>query len=95
MFDEALRMEDVHLAYRDIAGAMFSKPRTIGYFRGQETDPQKELFSFFFFVVKRGETVCIGGGSGQGKSALLRIIAGLIRPTRGNLFYFGEYIPPE
>jgi len=46
-------------------------------------------------IVNRGETVCIGGGSGQGKSALLRIIAGLVRPTKGNLYYFGEYIPPE
>lgn len=95
MLDEALRMENIHLAYRDIAGTMFSKPRTLGFFQREETDPQKELFSDVNLVVKRGETVCIGGGSGQGKSALLRIIAGLIRPTRGNIFYFGEYIPPE
>ena len=95
MLDEALRVEDVHLAYRDMAGTIFSQPRTIGFFRREETDPQKELFSNVNLVVNRGETVCIGGGSGQGKSALLRVIAGLIRPTRGNIFYFGEYIPPE
>lgn len=95
MFDEALKMEDVHLAYRDIAGAMFSKPRILGYFRGIEMDPQKELFSNVNLSVKRGETICIGGPSGQGKSALLRVIAGLTRPTRGNIYYFGEYIPPE
>ena len=95
MFDEALKMEDIHLAYRDLAGAMFSKPRMLGYFRGTETDPQKELFSNVNLSVKRGETICIGGPSGQGKSALLRIIAGLTRPTRGNIYYFGEYIPPE
>ena len=95
MFDEALKMDDIHLAYRDLAGAMFSKPRILGYFRGIETDPQKELFSNVNLSVKRGETICIGGPSGQGKSALLRIIAGLTRPTRGHIFYFGEYIPPE
>lgn len=95
MFDEALRMEDIHLAYSDIAGTMFSKPRILGFFKGEETDPQKELFSDVNLVVKRGETICIGGGSGQGKSALLRIIAGLIRPTQGSIHYFGEYLPPE
>jgi len=95
MFDEALRMEDIHLAYRDLVGAMFSKPRILGYFRGIEMDPQKELFSNVNLSVKRGETICIGGPSGQGKSALLRVIAGLTRPTRGNIYYFGEYIPPE
>ena len=95
MFDEALRMEDIHLAYRDLVGAMFSKPRMLGYFRGVEMDPQKELISNVNLSVKRGETICIGGPSGQGKSALLRIIAGLTRPTRGNIYYFGEFIPPE
>ena len=67
MFDEALKMEDVHLAYRDLAGAMFSKPRILGYFRRIETDPQKELFSNVNLTVKRGE----------------------------NIYYFGEFIPPE
>ena len=95
MLDEALKMEDIHLAYRDIAGTMFSKPRTLGFFQRIEDDPQKELLSNINLRVKRGETICIGGGSGLGKTALLRIIAGLIRPTRGNLYYFGEYIPPE
>ncbi|WP_298768076.1 ATP-binding cassette domain-containing protein [uncultured Fibrobacter sp.] len=95
MLDEALKMEDVHLAYRDIAGTAFSTPRTLGFFRPDDYDPQKELIAGANLIVKKGETICIGGPSGQGKSAILRIIAGLIRPTRGNLYYFGEYIPPE
>lgn len=95
MFDEALRMEDIHLAYNDLVGTMFSKPRALGFFKKIEDDPQKELISGANLSVTRGDTICIGGGSGQGKSALLRIIAGLVRPTRGNIYYFGEYIPPE
>lgn len=95
MLDEALRMEDIHLAYNDLAGTIFSKPRALGFFRSIEDDPQKELIIGANLVVKRGDTICIGGGSGQGKSALLRIIAGLVRPTKGNIYYFGEYIPPE
>jgi len=95
MIDEALRMEDIHLSYNDLAGTIFSQPRALGFFRKVEDDPQKELISGANLSVTRGDTVCIGGGSGQGKSALLRIIAGLVRPTKGNLYYFGEYIPPE
>lgn len=95
MLNIALKMENIHLAYRDIAGTMFSKPRTLGFFMDEETDPQKELLSNINLTINRSETICIGGPSGQGKTALLRIMAGLIRPTHGNLFYFGEYIPPE
>lgn len=95
MLDEALRMEDIHLAYNDLAGTIFSKPRALGFFRQDEENPQNELITGANLVVKRGETICIGGGSGQGKSALLRIIAGLVRPSKGNMYYFGEYIPQE
>lgn len=95
MFDEALRLENVSLAYNDLVGNMFSQPKAVSFFMDREEDEQKELMRNVNLQVKRGETICIGGGSGQGKSALLRIIAGLVRPTRGSIYYFGEYIPPE
>ena len=47
------------------------------------------------FSIKQGETICIGGPSGQGKTLFLRLIAGLEKPDSGNLFYFGEHIPRE
>ncbi|MCQ2092299.1 MAG: ATP-binding cassette domain-containing protein [Fibrobacter sp.] len=95
MLDEALRLENVSLAYNDLVGNMFSQPQAVSFFKDREEDEQKELMRNVNLQVKRGETICIGGGSGQGKSALLRIIAGLVRPSRGNVYYFGEYIPPE
>lgn len=95
MLDEALRLENVSLAYNDLVGNMFSQPKAVSFFMDREEDEQKELMRNVNLQVKRGETICIGGGSGQGKSALLRIIAGLVRPTRGSIYYFGEYIPPE
>jgi phospholipid/cholesterol/gamma-HCH transport system ATP-binding protein len=37
-----------------------------------------------------GETVCILGGSGAGKSTILRLILGLIRPDGGQILVRGE-----
>lgn len=40
--------------------------------------------------VARGEVVAIIGGSGTGKSVLLKEIIGLLRPQSGNIHLFGE-----
>lgn len=40
--------------------------------------------------VRRGEVIAIVGGSGSGKSVLLRTIVGLMRPARGTIQVFGE-----
>jgi len=95
MFDEALRLEDLHLSYRGLVGTAFSKPRALGFFESEAHTGEQELISGANLLVKKGETICIGGGSGQGKSALLRVISGLARPTAGRIYVFGEYIPPE
>jgi ABC-type sugar transport system ATPase subunit len=43
-------------------------------------------------TIHRGETVSVIGPSGCGKTTLLRIIAGLISPTSGEVLYDGEPI---
>lgn len=42
--------------------------------------------------VKSGEFVCIVGASGCGKSTLLNLVAGLIKPTSGQIFLDGKEI---
>jgi phospholipid/cholesterol/gamma-HCH transport system ATP-binding protein len=44
------------------------------------------------FVLEKGETLVVMGGSGSGKTVLLRLIAGLIRPDAGRLRVFGRNI---
>src|SRR5947209_15247034 len=44
------------------------------------------------FVLAKGETLVVMGGSGAGKTVLLRLVAGLIRPDAGRLRVFGRNI---
>jgi phospholipid/cholesterol/gamma-HCH transport system ATP-binding protein len=44
------------------------------------------------FEVAKGEALVIMGGSGSGKTVLLRCIAGLLRPDRGRIEVFGRRI---
>ena len=44
------------------------------------------------FALAKGETLVVMGGSGSGKTVLLRLMAGLIRPDGGQLRVFGRNI---
>ena len=54
------------------------------------------LRSISFSIAER-ELVCVVGPSGCGKTTLLKCIAGLMRPTRGEVLLHGERVtgPPE
>ena len=43
-------------------------------------------------AIRHGEICCLLGPSGSGKSTLLNMIAGLEKPTRGNIYVMGERI---
>src|SRR5690625_76555 len=45
--------------------------------------------------VEDGSFVCVLGPSGCGKTTLLRIIAGFLQPTSGNVYLDGEAIPDK
>jgi NitT/TauT family transport system ATP-binding protein len=49
------------------------------------------------FAVEDGEFVCVVGPSGCGKTTLLKCIAGLMRPTRGEILLRGKRVvdPPD
>ncbi len=45
----------------------------------------RQVFSSLTFAVGAGEALLVTGPNGAGKSSLLRLIAGLVRPTAGQL----------
>jgi NitT/TauT family transport system ATP-binding protein len=50
------------------------------------------------FTVEDGEFVCVVGPSGCGKTTLLKCIAGLLRPSQGEVLVHGRHVtspPPE
>ena len=47
------------------------------------------------FHVKEGEYFLLLGESGAGKSILLEIIAGLIKPDKGNIYIQGKDVTKE
>lgn len=52
----------------------------------------REVLKGVSFTVRKGETKIILGGSGGGKTTILRLILGLIKPDRGKIFILGEDI---
>src|SRR3954462_10945867 len=42
------------------------------------------------FSISRGELVCVMGASGSGKSTLMKVLAGQLEPTGGNVFLNGQ-----
>ena len=50
----------------------------------------KQVLKSIDLQVNRGESLVILGGSGSGKSVLIKIIAGLIAPSSGSIIIDGE-----
>jgi len=53
---------------------------------------QRTVLANIDLDVREGEFLCIVGASGSGKTSLLRILAGLIRPTEGEARFRGQAI---
>ncbi|MCG9015188.1 ABC transporter ATP-binding protein, partial [Laribacter hongkongensis] len=53
---------------------------------------QRVLLDDASFSVQQGEIVALLGGSGSGKSSLMKLLTGLFRPLAGDIRLFGQSI---
>ena len=56
---------------------------------------KKKVLSDITFQVKPGECVAIAGKNGCGKSTLMQIMAGILKPDGGELCYFAKKQPTK
>ncbi len=52
----------------------------------------KRVFTGLSLSIVKGETMTILGGSGTGKSVLLKVLLGLMRPDRGRVLFDGQNV---
>jgi NitT/TauT family transport system ATP-binding protein len=65
--------------------------RNVSLAFSSSTGPRTILDDISFDVLE-GETLCLVGPSGCGKTTILRLLAGLLRPTRGDIRFEGAPI---
>ena len=66
--------------------------KNINYVYGQDTPFEKRAVSDVSFSIEKGEFIGIIGHTGSGKSTLVQMLNGLIKPTSGQVLLEGEDI---
>lgn len=61
--------------------------------RGKITYKDFTALSHVSFKVKRGETLGLIGRNGAGKSTMLKVISGILKPTEGSVVCHGNVVP--
>jgi homopolymeric O-antigen transport system ATP-binding protein len=62
-------------------------------FKGEKTKESFIALNDISFEIKKGETIGIIGPNGSGKSTILKLIAGVMSPTQGNVEVKGSVSP--
>lgn len=68
----------------------------INMFKSKKKRPKKEIFwalKDVNFEIKKGEVIGFIGSNGAGKSTMLKVIAGVMKPTEGNVEVYGNICP--
>jgi phospholipid/cholesterol/gamma-HCH transport system ATP-binding protein len=59
----------------------------------------RKILNGLSFIIRKGETKIVLGGSGGGKSTIIKLVLGLLKPDSGRIFVDGEditeYTEPE
>ena len=89
-----LRISDVSMRFRkeeDHAGSL--KETVINMFTGKLKITEFYALKHVSFDVYKGDVLGIIGRNGAGKSTILKIISGIMKPTAGNVERYGNIVP--
>lgn len=68
----------------------------VDFFKGKKKKKKKNNFwalSDVNFQIAKGEVVGFVGSNGAGKSTLLKVVAGVMKPTKGSILTYGNICP--
>jgi ABC-2 type transport system ATP-binding protein len=92
---EVIRLDQVSLYRRTQEEFSYDlKKNLLSFLEGKYRKPSKKLIlDKVDLVVNAGEKIGIIGSNGSGKSTMLKLICGILKPTTGNLWVKGEIAP--
>lgn len=99
MEDIMVKAENVSMRFNLGIDKGFSlKQGFVDLFNPEKRRHKKELNEFWAltdvsFEIKRGEVVGLIGSNGAGKSTMLKIVAGVLKPTKGKIASYGNICP--
>lgn len=92
--DEMIEVKNVSMRFRmENDRATSLKEYMIRRLKGDFQYKEFEALKNVSFTVNRGEVVGIIGHNGAGKSTILKIISGILRPTEGSVVTHGNIVP--
>ena len=92
---EVIRLDQVSLYRRTQEEFSYDLKKTLlSFLEGKYRKPSKKLIlDKVDLAVNAGEKIGIIGSNGSGKSTMLKLICGILKPTTGNLWVKGEIAP--
>ncbi len=85
-------MDDRTETTRPPSGPRYDEPPIIRFSGVKKAFGPKVVFEDCTLDIYRGETIAVIGGSGTGKSVLLKMLIGLLKPDAGSIQAFGTEV---
>ena len=89
-----IEVSDVSMRFRMNSDRIMSlKEFVTTALRGKLRYQEFTALEYVSFTVKKGETLGLIGRNGAGKSTMLKVISGILKPTEGNVTCHGNVVP--